>query len=95
MKFSIEVENKSSIDKVTNFDEIKEQITQKLLELKENNIRNELPLIYHVDVASMYPNIMTTNRLQPDSIKTERDCASCDFNRPGKSCARNLKWAWR
>ncbi|GES67478.1 hypothetical protein SCEPF1_0005004900 [Saccharomyces cerevisiae] len=95
LKFSAEVENKSSVDKVTNFEEIKNQITQKLLELKENNIRNELPLIYHVDVASMYPNIMTTNRLQPDSIKTERDCASCDFNRPGKTCARKLKWAWR
>ena len=91
----MEVENKSSVDKVTNFEEIKNQITQKLLELKENNIRNELPLIYHVDVASMYPNIMTTNRLQPDSIKAERDCASCDFNRPGKTCARKLKWAWR
>ena len=95
LKFSIEVENKASIDDVTNYDEIKEQITEKLLDLKYNQKRDELPLIYHVDVASMYPNIMTTNRLQPDSIKTERDCASCDFNRPGKTCARRLKWAWR
>ena len=95
LKFCIEKENHSNIDDVTNFDEIKDQITEKLLDLKLNNKRNELPFIYHVDVASMYPNIMISNRLQPDSIKTERDCASCDFNRPGKTCARYLKWAWR
>lgn len=95
LKFSIETENHSNIDEVTNFDEIKEKITQELLALKKEPKRNEYPLIYHVDVASMYPNIMATNRLQPDSIKTERYCASCDFNRPGKTCARKLKWAWR
>lgn len=95
LKFAVEVENKAKMEDVTNFEEIKEQIKEQLLELKENNKRHEKPLIYHVDVASMYPNIMTTNRLQPDSIKTEKDCASCDFNRPGKSCARRLKWAWR
>ncbi|CCK70723.1 DNA polymerase epsilon catalytic subunit KNAG_0F00540 [Huiozyma naganishii CBS 8797] len=95
LKFCIEKENNCSLDKVTNLEEVKEQITNSLLQLKENRKTHELPLIYHVDVASMYPNIMTTNRLQPDSIKTERDCASCDFNRPGKTCARRLKWAWR
>lgn len=95
LKFAVEVENNANMDEVTNFKEIQDNITQMLLELKENNKRHEKPLIYHVDVASMYPNIMTTNRLQPDSIKTERDCASCDFNRPGKTCARKLKWAWR
>lgn len=95
LKFCIEVENKSNMDKVTNFEEIKQAILTKLLDLKNNNKRKELPFIYHVDVASMYPNIMTTNRLQPDSMKTERDCASCDFNRPGKSCDRRLKWSWR
>ncbi|CCF58037.1 hypothetical protein KAFR_0D03890 [Kazachstania africana CBS 2517] len=95
LKFCIETENKSSVDKVMNFDEIKDKITEQLLDLKNNVKRYELPLIYHVDVASMYPNIMATNRLQPDSIKTERDCASCDFNRPGSTCQRKLKWAWR
>ncbi|AET37355.1 DNA polymerase epsilon catalytic subunit Ecym_1099 [Eremothecium cymbalariae DBVPG len=95
LRFCIEAENKTNIDEVTNFDEIKQEITDKLLDFKVNNRRTELPLIYHVDVASMYPNIMTTNRLQPDSMKTERDCASCDFNRPGKTCDRRLKWSWR
>ncbi|QLL31251.1 hypothetical protein HG536_0B01120 [Torulaspora globosa] len=95
LRFCIEVENKSKLEDVTNFQEIKEVITSQLLDLKLNSKRCELPLIYHVDVASMYPNIMTTNRLQPDSMKTERDCASCDFNRPGKLCDRRLKWSWR
>ena len=43
----------------------------------------------------MYPNIMTTNRLQPDSMIKESDCAACDFNLPGKNCDRRLPWAWR
>lgn len=95
LQFCIEVENNAKLEDVDNFEEIKQDITSKLLELKQNNNRSELPLIYHVDVASMYPNIMTTNRLQPDSMKQERDCASCDYNRPGKTCDRRLKWAWR
>ncbi|KAL6947333.1 DNA polymerase epsilon catalytic subunit [Hanseniaspora vineae] len=95
LKFSIEVESNAKMEDVTNFDEIKSQITTELLELKAENKRSEKPLIYHVDVASMYPNIMITNRLQPDSMKSERDCASCDFNRPGKRCDRRLDWAWR
>jgi hypothetical protein len=32
--------------------------------------RDEVPLIYHLDVAAMYPNIILTNRLQPSSIVT-------------------------
>lgn len=95
LKFCVEVENKKSMDDIENFDEVYEQIKQQLLELKNNPVRNEIPLIYHVDVASMYPNIMTSNRLQPDSIKKEEDCASCDFNRPGKTCDRRLPWSWR
>ena len=95
LKFCITVEEKKSLDDVTNYDEIKNEITEKLLKLKETPNRNERPLIYHLDVASMYPNIMTTNRLQPDSMISESDCAACDFNRPGKTCDRRLPWAWR
>ncbi len=95
LKFCINVEEKKSLDDVTNYDEIKNNITQRLLKLKETPNRNERPLIYHLDVASMYPNIMTTNRLQPDSMISESDCAACDFNRPGKTCDRRLPWAWR
>ncbi|RPB25462.1 DNA polymerase epsilon catalytic subunit A [Terfezia boudieri ATCC MYA-4762] len=95
LKFSIVVESKKKIEDVTNYEEVKEQIKAKLLKLKETPQRLEGPLIYHLDVASMYPNIMTTNRLQPDSMIKESDCAACDFNRPGKRCDRRLPWAWR
>ncbi len=95
LKFCITVEEKKSLDDVTNYEEVKAQISEKLHSLKNNPNRNERPLIYHLDVASMYPNIMTTNRLQPDSMITESDCAACDFNRPGKTCDRRLPWSWR
>ncbi|OAL46092.1 DNA polymeras-like protein epsilon [Pyrenochaeta sp. DS3sAY3a] len=95
LKFSIEVEEKKKMEDVTNYDEIKGQIVEKLLQLKETPNRSERPLIYHLDVASMYPNIMTTNRLQPDSMIKEANCAACDFNRPGKTCDRRMPWAWR
>ncbi|RFU26627.1 hypothetical protein B7463_g9716, partial [Scytalidium lignicola] len=95
LKFSITVEEKKSLDDVTNYDEIKQKITDQLNNLKATSNRSERPLIYHLDVASMYPNIMTTNRLQPDSMIQESDCAACDFNRPGKTCDRRMPWAWR
>ena len=95
LKFSITVEEKKSLDDVTNYDEVKQQITDRLVSLKTTANRSERPLIYHLDVASMYPNIMTTNRLQPDSMIEEADCAACDFNRPGKTCDRRMPWAWR
>ncbi|KAL6240084.1 DNA polymerase epsilon catalytic subunit A [Aspergillus navahoensis] len=95
LKFSIEVEEKKSLDDVTNYNEVKGQIAKLLINLKENPHRNEVPFIYHLDVASMYPNIMITNRLQPDSLIEESNCAACDFNRPGKTCDRRLPWAWR
>ncbi|SCV03154.1 LANO_0G02476g1_1 [Lachancea nothofagi CBS 11611] len=95
LKFCIEVENNCKVEDVSNLDEVKHEIENRLKELRTNTKRNELPLIYHVDVASMYPNIMITNRLQPDSVKSDRDCASCDFNRPDKSCDRRLQWSWR
>lgn len=95
LKFVITVEEKKSLDDVANYDEVKDQIKAQLMGLREKPNRNERPLIYHLDVASMYPNIMTTNRLQPDSMISESDCATCDFNRPGKTCDRRLPWAWR
>lgn len=95
LHFSITVEEKKSMEDVTNYEDVKAEITAKLLNLKNTPNRNERPSIYHLDVASMYPNIMTTNRLQPDSMIQESDCAACDFNRPGKTCDRRLPWAWR
>lgn len=95
IKFCIEKEHKCKIEEVKNYDEIHDEIEKILLNLKNKPLRNEKPLIYHVDVSSMYPNIMITNRLQPDSMKTEDFCAVCDFNKPGKKCDRKLDWSWR
>jgi DNA polymerase epsilon subunit 1 len=95
LKFSIEVEEKKSLDDVVNYEEVKGQISKLLIALKEEPNRDENPSIYHLDVASMYPNIITTNRLQPDSMIQESNCAACDFNRPGKTCDRRMPWAWR
>ena len=63
--------------------------------MRDNPQRMDNPLIYHLDVAAMYPNIMLSNRLQPDSVVDEATCAVCDFNRPGKTCDRRMTWAWR
>lgn len=95
LTFSIVVEEKKSMDDIVNYEEVKAEIVEKLEELKKTPNRNERPSIYHLDVASMYPNIMTTNRLQPDSMIKESDCAACDFNRPGKTCDRRMPWSWR
>jgi len=35
-----------------------------LVQLRDAPTREECPLIYHLDVAAMYPNIILTNRLQ-------------------------------
>ena len=61
---------------------VKAEIQAYLEELRDNPLRSDKPLIYHSDVAAMYPNIMLSNRLQPDSVVKESVCAVCDFNRP-------------
>lgn len=44
----------------------------------------------------MYPNIILTNRLQPDAIVNESICATCDFNQgPESQCQRRMEWSWR
>lgn len=44
--------------------QVRAEIEGKLRDLMERPHREELPLIYHLDVAAMYPNIILTNRLQ-------------------------------
>ncbi|KAF9436997.1 DNA polymerase epsilon catalytic subunit [Entomortierella beljakovae] len=95
LKFSIEVEGHLSMDDVLNYEEVKAAITAPLADLRDRPNRTENPSIYHLDVAAMYPNIILTNRLQPDSIIDESTCASCDFNRVGKECDRRMTWSWR
>ncbi|KAG8992881.1 DNA polymerase epsilon catalytic subunit, partial [Tulasnella sp. 427] len=95
MKFCIVEESHMELCMITNYDEIKAKVQTALEELRDNPNRFDRPLIYHLDVAAMYPNIMLSNRLQPDSVVDEATCAVCDYNRPGKTCDRRMKWAWR
>ncbi|KAI6112282.1 hypothetical protein EDD16DRAFT_1176350 [Pisolithus croceorrhizus] len=95
LTFCIVEESKSSLESVTNYDEVKQQIQGALEQMRDQPKRTDKPLIYHLDVAAMYPNIMLSNRLQPDSMVDESVCAVCDYNRPGKKCDRRLQWAWR
>ncbi|KAK3068218.1 DNA polymerase epsilon catalytic subunit [Teratosphaeriaceae sp. CCFEE 6253] len=95
LTFAVEVEERTPLSEIANYDTIRAQIADQLTTLRATPNRHENPRIYHLDVASMYPNIMTTNRLQPDSVVTEADCAACDYNVPGKSCDRRMPWTWR
>jgi DNA polymerase epsilon subunit 1 len=95
LTFCIIEENKAALEDVTNYDEVKGQIQSALETMRDEPNRFDNPLIYHLDVAAMYPNIMLSNRLQPDSVVDEAVCAVCDFNRPGKTCDRRMTWAWR
>ena len=94
MKFNLEIEEKG-IDPatVTNYEEVKHEILEKLMDIKSKcpNLVDK-PLIYHVDVAAMYPNIILSNRLQPVAIVNEKICAGCIFNKEGNDCKRNLDW---
>ncbi|XP_071730284.1 DNA polymerase epsilon catalytic subunit A-like [Rutidosis leptorrhynchoides] len=93
--YAIRVEGKMDIESVLNYNEVKNAIMEKLISLRDEPTREECPLIYHLDVAAMYPNIILTNRLQPPSIVSDEVCTACDFNRPGKTCLRKLEWVWR
>ncbi|KAK6247338.1 hypothetical protein QUC31_018903 [Theobroma cacao] len=95
LQYAIRVEGKMDLESVSNYDEVKNEIIEKLVKLRDEPIREECPLIYHLDVAAMYPNIILTNRLQPPSIVTDEVCTACDFNRPDKTCLRKLEWVWR
>ncbi|KAI7872108.1 hypothetical protein BDF14DRAFT_1992796 [Spinellus fusiger] len=95
LKFTIRVEEKKNLEDITNYEEVRDEIKQKLETLRDHPIRHESPLIYHLDVAAMYPNIILTNRLQPDAMVDESTCATCEFNFPGKACDRRMTWSWR
>ena len=97
LKFALEEESETPLATVTNYDAVKQEILKKLYDLRDRPNRMETPLIYHLDVAAMYPNIILTNRLQPPSMVTPDICAGCCFNTPDNSndCKRTLDWQWR
>ncbi|XP_058812219.1 DNA polymerase epsilon catalytic subunit 1 [Topomyia yanbarensis] len=95
LEHAIVTEEGVPLDLVTNLDEVTEQIKAILQQLHDTPTRIEQPVIYHLDVGAMYPNIILTNRLQPSSMISETDCAACDYNRPDAKCKRNMEWMWR
>ncbi|KAJ1721294.1 DNA polymerase epsilon catalytic subunit [Coemansia erecta] len=95
LRFSIEVEGRHALADVENYDEVRSQIAARLADLRDSPVRSEPPLLYHLDVAAMYPNIILTNRLQPDAMVDDATCARCDFNEAGKQCDRRMPWLWR
>jgi len=95
LRHAIEVEEKVDLKEVVNFEDVSARIKNILGELRDNPIRNELPVIYHLDVGAMYPNIILTNRLQPSAMVDESVCAACDFNKPEAKCQRSMEWTWR
>ncbi|XP_026760531.2 DNA polymerase epsilon catalytic subunit 1 [Galleria mellonella] len=95
MRHAIEVEEGIPLEMVTNFDEVCGEIKGKLQHMRDHPRRDENPLIYHLDVGAMYPNIILTNRLQPSAMVNASICAVCDYNRPGAACQRTMEWMWR
>eukprot|EP01105_Mastigella_eilhardi_P017644 TRINITY_DN4063_c0_g1_i2.p1 TRINITY_DN4063_c0_g1~~TRINITY_DN4063_c0_g1_i2.p1 ORF type:complete len:2253 (-),score=629.40 TRINITY_DN4063_c0_g1_i2:1326-7811(-) len=95
-------EGQLDIATVTNLAEVKRSINAKLDDLVsvgrgEDGVcrREETPVIVHVDVAAMYPNIILTYRLQPSAIVNDEICAACIFNSPENNCKRPMPWQWR
>ena len=95
LAFALETEHGIQRSSVVNYEQIKQDIICKLEMLRDSPIRDENPVIYHLDVGAMYPNIILTNRLQPSAMVTEIDCASCEFNKPQNNCKRPMNWTWR
>jgi len=95
IRFAVEEEGQSLLAHVKNLAEIKSDIVGKLQHLLEKPSQMLKPLIYHLDVGAMYPNIILTNRLQPYAAVNAATCAACDFNVPGAQCQRTMHWSWR
>ena len=95
MKFSLEKEEGVPLEQVEDYEEVCNQIKAKLESLRDTPNRIENPLIYHLDVGAMYPNIILTNRLQPPAIINENTCVTCDYNTPDADCRRRMDWMWR
>eukprot|EP00049_Salpingoeca_infusionum_P023474 m.12318 g.12318 ORF g.12318 m.12318 type:complete len:2363 (-) comp5819_c0_seq1:202-7290(-) len=95
LEYAITGEHGGDMSTILNYEEEKAKIVKQLEDLRDNPYRQEVPLIYHLDVAAMYPNIILTNRLQPSAIVDDKTCAACDFNTPGATCQRKMEWKWR
>uniref|UniRef100_A0A0X3P616 DNA-directed DNA polymerase n=2 Tax=Schistocephalus solidus TaxID=70667 RepID=A0A0X3P616_SCHSO len=80
-----------------NFEQVCAEVEQALGTLGAMPNRVECPVIVHLDVGAMYPNIILTNRLQPSAVAADASerCSSCHFYKPGVACQRFMSWKWR
>ena len=62
MQYAIKHDAKWALEDCDNYAEVRAAIAAKLEALRDAPAREEPPLIYHLDVAAMYPNIILTNR---------------------------------
>ena len=95
IKFSVERDTEQDFNSIDNYEEVYQELKNALESLKtvKNPHKYEsLPLIYHLDVAAMYPNIILTNRLQPVAVVNEKICSNCYYNSPENECKRELQW---
>ncbi|CAG9312003.1 unnamed protein product [Blepharisma stoltei] len=95
ISFCASIEQKIDPSEVANRDEVREAIQKILAGFRDSPHKEAKPLIYHLDVGAMYPNIILSNRLQPTAVVNEKVCASCLYNRPENNCKRKLEWEWR
>ena len=71
LRYAVEVEGKVPLAEIQNLDEVRAEIAEALTGIRDVPNREEQPLIYHLDVAAMYPNIILTNRCVKPA------CTSC------------------
>ncbi|KEG13670.1 putative DNA polymerase epsilon catalytic subunit [Trypanosoma grayi] len=97
LQFALEVENGVKKEEVTNYEEVRDAVKAKLEDLRNHPRQQACPIIYHLDVGAMYPNIILTNRLQPYAIPKPDVCAGCCFNSPTNEhhCKRAMTWKWK
>jgi DNA polymerase epsilon subunit 1 len=102
IKFSVEVQDSSlgyKVEDISNYNEVVNDIKEKLnvlLNIAKNNDGESLyPMIYHLDVGAMYPNIILTNKLQPVGVVNDEICAKCLYNKDMKYCKKKMFWRWR
>jgi DNA polymerase epsilon subunit 1 len=93
LNFVLETEMKIRREDVVNYDEIYDEITTNLKSIRDAPNFRAPPIIIHLDVAAMYPNIILTNRLQPTAIVDESICAQCTMR--SDRCQRKMTWTWR
>jgi DNA polymerase epsilon subunit 1 len=96
-RFFVQHEMGKNPDDVVNIDAVNSAIISKLSDFAYQKTPRLVckPLIYHVDVAAMYPNIILTNRLQPVSVVNDKICSSCIFNDKANNCQRTMEWEWK